>query len=444
MIIFHEGLPGSGKSYEATVSQIIPALLKGRKVFAYIEGINHEQFALICDKSIDEIKDLLIYVDKDKVLKINEHVENDSLVVIDEIQDFFPNNKKQLSQGITEFVTQHRHRGIDIVIMGQSHKDTSVLWRRRIDTLITFFKRDAVGFKKSYTWTTFKQQGDRFIKIRSGSGKYDEKYFGLYASHAGGVTAIDSHDDDRANALKSWVYQFGFPAFFVLVCWALYYLWGIFHHGLGGSESVINKPVKVVEHKTSVSSPASVPVQQTPTPVSTPVSTPMPKVEQKTPSEPSQRELNHYKDFIDYYFFTYRPKLSAFIQSETDGRLLYARIEFYTPDNLLKDSFDIAQLKEFGYEIRVASSGLVVKKNGEEFLVKAWKKETDTRLKRYSRDDDREEYRSRDVRRSYDYSNNNQEFDYPVRAVNITRRDVEQSKCVIKPVMSDEDIAACR
>ncbi|MGL6388160.1 zonular occludens toxin domain-containing protein [Aeromonas hydrophila] len=37
MLIFHEGLPGSGKSYEALVSHIIPRLKDGRTVDAYID-----------------------------------------------------------------------------------------------------------------------------------------------------------------------------------------------------------------------------------------------------------------------------------------------------------------------------------------------------------------------------------------------------------------------
>ena len=45
MIIFHEGLPRSGKSYEAMVKHVLEALKQGRKVFAYVEGLNHEKIA---------------------------------------------------------------------------------------------------------------------------------------------------------------------------------------------------------------------------------------------------------------------------------------------------------------------------------------------------------------------------------------------------------------
>ncbi|MDP3334711.1 MAG: zonular occludens toxin domain-containing protein [Methylococcaceae bacterium] len=177
MIIFHEGLPGSGKSYEAAINQIIPALMKGRSVYAYIEGLNRPKFAEITGIPLELVTKLLNPLTKEQVSDVQAHVANDSLVILDELQDFFPAGKTHLSPGITEFVTQHRHRGIDIVCMGQDHRDCHMLWKRRIDTLIKFLKRDAIGFPNSYTWSTFKQTNGTFTKLRSGSGNYDPKYF---------------------------------------------------------------------------------------------------------------------------------------------------------------------------------------------------------------------------------------------------------------------------
>jgi len=94
MIIVHEGLPGSGKSYEAAVNQIIPALLKGRKVFAYIEGLNHQKFAEVTSLSLERVNELLVPLTKEQVPTIYAHVQNDSLVIIDELQDFFPISQK--------------------------------------------------------------------------------------------------------------------------------------------------------------------------------------------------------------------------------------------------------------------------------------------------------------------------------------------------------------
>ena len=118
MIIFHEGLPGSGKSYEAFVKHVFKAIKSGRKVFAYIEGINHKKVAEILGFPVAIVEAFLIQIKEDQVKTIYEHVEDNSLVIIDEIQDFFSADNKPLEKNITTFVTQHRHRGIDIIIMG--------------------------------------------------------------------------------------------------------------------------------------------------------------------------------------------------------------------------------------------------------------------------------------------------------------------------------------
>lgn len=261
MIIFHEGLPGSGKSYEAAINQIIPALMKGRLVYAYIEGLNHEKFAEVTGLPLEVINKLLHQLIKEQVRDVHNHVPNDSLVLLDELQDFFPAGKGTLDSGITEFVTQHRHRGIDIVCMGQDHRDCHMLWKRRIDTLITFVKRDAVGMPKSYTWTTHKLQAGKFVKLRSGKGEYEEKYFGLYASHESGVSAIDSHKDDRTNIFKSSFFRTWLPLFFVVLGYAIYYLYGFFHTSPAPQK---HEPVQVESRPDNVPLPKKEPPKPEP------------------------------------------------------------------------------------------------------------------------------------------------------------------------------------
>lgn len=369
MIIVHEGLPGSGKSYEAAVNQIIPALLKGRKVFAYIEGLNHQKFAEVTGLPLERVNQLLVQITKEQVPTIHDHVDNDSLVIIDELQDFFPSHKKQLTPQITEFVTQHRHRGIDMVVMGQSHKDFSVLWKRRIDMLISFMKRDALGMPTSYTWVTKKLQGERFVKIRSGSGKYDPKYFGLYASHNDGVEAIDVHSDDRTNIFKSATFRFWLPFFGVALLVAIYYLYGVFHGDGFVKSPDPKKPVAVSQQVVTPPSAAATPQVLPQKPVDTP------KTPEKPP-EPTQEQLNSYAGFLDIYFKKYRPRLAAYIftkATDTKPARAFANIEFYDEDNRLRDSFNLEQLKELGYVYRATSLGLIVKGGGGLYVVKAWR-----------------------------------------------------------------------
>jgi len=353
MIIFHEGLPGSGKSYEAAVNQIIPALKKGRHVYAYIEGLNRVKFAQVTALPLERVTELLHQITKEQVRDIQNHVQNDAMVVIDELQDFFPVTKTALDDGITEFVTQHRHRGIDIVCMGQDHRDCHLLWKRRIDSLITFVKRDAVGMPNAYTWTTHKLYAGKFKKLRSGKGTYDKKYFGLYASHSDGVSSIDAHVDDRTNVFKSALFKSWFPLFGVVLAYAIYYLWGYMHG--------TNKPVSVVTTvQTKPYQPQPIAVKQD-----------IPQKASVPESVKSETKAVEYAEFIEKYLKEYRPRLAALLVSKKDNRVL-AKIDFYDAENRVHDTFNVIQLQDFGYTVTVKSFGLLLEKNNKQYPVTSW------------------------------------------------------------------------
>lgn len=233
MIIFHEGLPRSGKSYEATKEHLIPALAKKRKVFARINGLNYEKIAELAKLTLEECKELLIHITEEQVHTIYDHVENDALVIIDEIQNFYPSGRSKLSTEITQFVTEHGHRGLDIILMGQSLADVNNLWRRRTQRKIQFLKLDMVGRENSYKWTAFQGVLDAkgeisFTKINSGTKKYDPLYFGAYLSHQPNTENKDNLEDDRLNLLKTNGIRFGLPAALFVAVFAIYHLYGFF------------------------------------------------------------------------------------------------------------------------------------------------------------------------------------------------------------------------
>ncbi|WP_052713083.1 zonular occludens toxin family protein [Pseudoalteromonas rubra] len=239
MIIFHEGLPGSGKSYEATVAHILPALKSGRRVYARLNGFNFAMCAQLIDKSEQEVRDLYIEISEDDVQKIPEIVTNDSLVIIDEMQNFFRSGRQKLTDEMTQFIAEHRHRGIDIIGMGQALADVHTTWRRRIERKITFLKLSMVGLDNKYKWEMYQgsingEKGDIvFHKIKSGSGKYDEKYFGLYASHQAETDNTDVYSDDRVNIFKSPAFRIYLPVFVCVVIAAIWYLVSLFSGDVG-------------------------------------------------------------------------------------------------------------------------------------------------------------------------------------------------------------------
>ncbi|POZ53298.1 zonular occludens toxin family protein [Methylovulum psychrotolerans] len=358
MLIFHEGLPGSGKSYSAAIDRIIPALKKGRKVYAYIEGINHEKFAEVTGLALPIIKTLLFQIEKEQVPTIYEHVANDSLVIIDELQDFFPVGTRTLSKPLTEFVTQHRHRGIDIIGMGQNHKDCHQLWKRRIDQLVTFTKRDAVGFPNQYTFRVYKQDRDKFTLLTSGGGKYDPKYFGLYKSHSDGVDNTATYSDDRANILKSKAFRVYLPLFLCIVAYAVYYLSGIF---TGRTQFVpaASKPAQTLQPSgqqanfAKLDKPATTDIKPPPPPN-------QPPPVERTPQAWMQSKLEKY-----------RARLVGLIENK-DRTKMVAWVEFVDDSNRVYERFDVPQLQAFGYTVERKAYGLLLTYMGKQYPVTAF------------------------------------------------------------------------
>lgn len=390
MIIFHEGLPRSGKSYEAVVNQIIPALKKGRQVFAYIEGLNHEKFAEATGIPLHEMigktenipvsheqyvglpeeqkravikanagwyrpafTGLLHQIELEQVKSIAKYVANDSLVVIDEAQDHWPVSKAALGDEITTFVTQHGHRGLDIIIMGQDNRDCHSLWKRRIDQLFAFVKQDAIGRPSRYTWTSYKQNKGKFIKLNSGQGEYEEKYFGLYKSHTDGTLNKETKLDDRTNLFKSAGFRYGLPGALIVGVLAVTYLVRFF----GGDASMVNLPKTETKTELEVRRP----------------SPPVTVSEQKAANNP-QLTYSH-GNYIEEIITTTRPRLAAIIEGTSrinGGKVITAMIQFMDSSNHVKEQFTLPQLQAFGWGFQRTEYGIKLIKGAKDIAVTAW------------------------------------------------------------------------
>jgi zona occludens toxin len=275
MLFFHEGLPRSGKSFAAVKDHIIPALQNGRKVFAYVEGLNPEKIAEVAEMTPESVQALLFHIEREQVPDIWKHVDNDALVVIDELQNFWPNGRQKLSPEITEFVTEHGHRGLDVLCMGQVLGDCHALWRRRMENKTAFSKLSALGAEDRYTWALYKQvQPDKWEKTTSGTAKYDPKYFGTYKSHTDGTTNTGNYKDARAVIWNNPVLRYGIPGAFAIAALGIWYVVDIFRTGdiVGSPEAappqaVRPEPVRVQESVYKIENGQRVLVSQSGTPV---------------------------------------------------------------------------------------------------------------------------------------------------------------------------------
>lgn len=354
MIIFHEGLPRSGKSYEATKEQILPALKKGRKVFARINGINHEKFAELAGLTLEECHELLIHITEEQVPTIYQHVENDSLVVIDELQNFFPSGRVKLSDEMTKFVTEHGHRGLDIVAMGQSLADCNNIWRRRVQRKIQFLKLDALGTDSRYRWTAYQGIPDAkgeisFTKINGGVKKYDSEYFGTYASHQADTENKDNLKDARLNVFNSALFKYVIPGAVFAACYAVYHLFNFFQPEIPNQE-----PMAQTQQESPQSTQLQNPRSDTP--------------QQTKPNSPPPKPKDW--DFVMDLNEKYKSELTYL--SAYKG-FIYDALVIWTDDaNRVKDQLYYEDLRELGYKVASKSYGLKVTKGDHVFYYR-WK-----------------------------------------------------------------------
>lgn len=355
-IWFHEGLPRSGKSYEAMVKHALPAIQSGRHVVSNIKGINCEKIAEVLDMPVQDVEVLVTIIPWEKTLECWRYVKNDCLLLLDEVQDFWPATRDRLGAEITELITQHGQRGLDVILMGQSQKDCHALWRRRIDKLIYFVQKDAVGKPSEYAWTLSKQTApDKFSKINSGGGKYDKKYFGVYSSHVQGTNNKAAYSDDRANIWKTPALRLGIPAAAVVAVFAVWYL-----------VHFMTTPNAMVKTANASTLPAASGVVVRSAPVEAVAAAPV-----ASPALPAG--LEPYvapPDFLEAMIKDYRPRLSAYVQSE---KKLLGKIEFYMSDGQhRRDVLTFDAIRELGWNIEVKEFGVLLSKGEKIYPVTAW------------------------------------------------------------------------
>lgn len=358
MIVFHEGLPGAGKSYEACLFHILPQLKEGRRVLTNIEGINHEKFSQLTGIPLSIVKEKLTCIDhadcRDDEQKYNlqkkdilELSGKDTLVVIDEIQDMFPSERHKLSVEWSKYIGSHRHDGLDIILMGQSFSDVHAFWRRRVQRKIVFTKQTAIGRDNNYKWEAFEATtAEKFKKITSGTRQYDKQYFGLYDSHTVGTKNTDVYKDKRVVIWNTPGFKYGIPALLV----ALFYAGSYLHDFFTPKTSV-----KQVTPQANVESKNATPTKIT-----------VRKSEAKKDEKPVEYLAI---DVFDQLANKHRARLAGVLH--TDKKLV-AEVEILDSSFHRKDVFTADQLQQMGWKVTYSAAGLRLVKGNVEYLVRQW------------------------------------------------------------------------
>lgn len=216
MIFGHEGLPRSGKSYEAVLHHILPALRAKRHVYVRLNGVGDklDKIAQHLAMAEDEVRSLVHVMGDKEVVEWcvcdtdNDggvsfpHIEKHALVVIDEAHEYWPTNRANLPERAANFFAKHGHISLDMVIISQDCKDLHRLIIRRMAKKNTYTKLDALGSDQRYSVRFYAATGTgKYETVGTETRKYDPAVWDLYH---GVQPGIESNEVYKGNTRTLW------------------------------------------------------------------------------------------------------------------------------------------------------------------------------------------------------------------------------------------------
>lgn len=256
-----EGIPGSGKSYEAVVYHVLPMLQAGRKVITNLPLIV-EMFAAIDPAFLPLIelrrrpKSVMGTWDADAMddsgngsaFKLfddqgDQHKPAESVTVFGHVWDYYTTWKhSETGQGpviiidechlalpavgtdkqVVEFFKLHRHFNVDVLLMTQSFRDINQPIARLMAMLIKCRKADILGKKNEYVRKV--HAGYRGAVISTEVRPYKAQFFPLYKSHTQGNSVSEAGAQDVSPlSVKLRRYTWAFWIFTAIVIAAMYW-----------------------------------------------------------------------------------------------------------------------------------------------------------------------------------------------------------------------------
>lgn len=225
-----EGIPGSGKSYEAVVYHVLTSLQKGRKVITNLP-LDVKAFAAL-DPAFESLIELRLLPavcagtwdaarvdDKGNGSAFDVpanfvQVENRTSAdngVFGSVWDFYSTWKHPVSgigplfvidechiampvtgtdPQVVEWFKLHRHFNCDVLLATQNFRDMNQPIARLIAMLIKVRSADILGIKGEYIRKV--HAGYRGAVISTEQRKYKPEFFGLYKSHSQGNSVAES------------------------------------------------------------------------------------------------------------------------------------------------------------------------------------------------------------------------------------------------------------
>ncbi|MCF6281457.1 MAG: hypothetical protein L3J28_04465 [Candidatus Polarisedimenticolaceae bacterium] len=214
------GTPGGGKSYEATVYHILPALQEERLVITNLP-LNLDEIeksypgssdmVIRCEPTLDNprpFSTMLEYGNKWR------HPDTDigPLYVIDEAHMCLPTQGVQ--RDLEEWYAMHRHEGADVLLLTQSYGKINKSIRELTQLVYRVRKNTALGSNNSYVKKV--QDGIRGEVVNTEIRTYKKENFKFYQSHTKSSKAMtEAYAKDIKPIWMHWTFQAA--AFFILL-----------------------------------------------------------------------------------------------------------------------------------------------------------------------------------------------------------------------------------
>lgn len=245
------GPPGAGKSYEATVYHILPALARGRKVITNLP-LNLQALAAI-DASYTDLVELrektlatepaapVMYAGRGESVLLQRTPEWSSrafanpedfadtwrhpegfgpLYVVDECHFCFPAGRTH--RGVEEWFSMHRHYNADVLLITQSAGKIS---RPIVDLVQVCYKvRKAVALGQNDSYIRKVLDGVKGAVVSEDVRKYKPQMFQLWRSHTQGVAAPEVTATDVGSIVQRFK-RFRNVYFVVVVVACVYAFW---------------------------------------------------------------------------------------------------------------------------------------------------------------------------------------------------------------------------
>lgn len=364
MIFGNEGMPGSGKSADA-MQHIIDSINAGRTVVTNIHGINYEAFSEYLSLPLPTIQRLLISLvppdelDEDQKVKwIKEAFLKsqlpDCLWIWDEINQYWPPDRQPLPAEWSKFITEHRHLGIDVLIMGQDLAELHATWRKRLQRYTRFTKLDMQGKDDHFHWASFTNTGrNKYRKMSDGKKPYNKDFFKLYSSVRATTTNLENYKDGRFSVFqtKHKLWAAGFAA---VLGWSIYTVVGFF-----------TPPDEPLAAELPPEQPPALPAEQS-------------TADEAEHTDTSQQQAETKRapiDYLDRYAQQYDLRLSGImdrIKPEPGQPAFEFRLDFVDSSYRLKERMTRKDVASLGWAIERHDYGILISKGDVQYVARAW------------------------------------------------------------------------